>query len=404
MQKDFYSFLLLDIFLFVYFTELVFPPSIMLGNQAIICMCCSSIWLVLSYFFNSHFYNNSDIHRYFVLVFYFATILIPYLADHPIISHRYALSSMVPMGTLIYEYYRENDKINHLKNLITIAVILSFFTLLTTYGALLSNPFISRSIKSSGEEALNLYAKGIGGYSFIYYIVVCSQIVLFLFFKRKKNILLFFYFFLLSFILKANYFTALFLTVLGSVFMTVFFLYKNNISHKFLLIFFILAVFFVILNFNIIFDLFKDFFPTRIQNIFSQKNESLYDAVLVEFTSDRWPAIKTSLNSFFTHPLVGVVFAEELLLNQGLNSNLLGQHSYFFDTFALYGVGVGLMNFFVLLRPFKRNGILVKENLFLTIPIMVVSFGIYIFNNVTDSIAFAVGILYPFARDYFYRG
>ena len=67
-----------------------------------------------------------------------------------------------------------------------------------------------------------------------------------------------------------------------------------------------------------------------------------------------------------------------------------------FDTFALYGFGIGIIQLYVyaqpFLRRFKRNDGYVSE---LTVAMMVVFLLFSIVDNVTPSVGFVVFFIYP---------
>lgn len=402
MRKDYLSFLVFDIILSLYFAELVFPRLSLFGNPSVVCTFCAISWLILSFIFCPRFYTQSNIHRYFVIIFYFASIIIPYAFGYPVIAHRYASMAMISLGILFYEFYEENNKLNHLKWILFFTLILSIWTVAKSLPLLIMNPYIIRSIKSSGEITQNLRNQGIGGYSFVYYIVVCSQLIFFLFLKNKGvkkwsffSLFIFFAFF----IIKSNYFMALFFMVIGIVVMTTIFLYSKNVSHKFLLCAFIYTLVILFFNFQDVINLFGDLFPKRIHRLLSFEEGNLLSAIVNEFLQDRWPVMKLSINAFMDKPIGGLMLAGDLrVLTDGSLSGF-GQHSHVLDTFALYGLFMGVVNIFVLMKPFKKNGAFVRYNLTLTLPVMLVSFGLYIFNTATDAIVLAVGIFYPFIRD-----
>lgn len=324
---------------------------------------------------------------------------------YSVIAHRYMILVMLPIGPLIYEYYEENGSLSHLKKILFITIILSSITLLTTLFALFNDPYVCRRIKSSGELTKALFTQGIAGYSFIYFIVICNQIVLFLFLKNKgikRIIFLLTCIFLSFFVIKANYFTALLLMLIGFASMITIHLSLSNISHKFLLCFLFYGIIFFIFEFQSIFSLVGSFLPKRIYQVLDVGNTNFLSMVTEEFLIDRWPFMKTSLITFFEHPLGGLLLSNELEYSaDGLSFETLGQHSYILDTFALYGIVLGIVSIFILLKPFKKNGILIKKNMCLTIPIMIVSFGLYFFNTATDTISLAICFFYPIVRDLF---
>ena len=154
------------------------------------------------------------------------------------------------------------------------------------------------------------------------------------------------------------------------------------------------------INIDAILRSIASFLPERISRVLITDDAGAIESIVDEFFADRFPTIKESIDAFFAHPLLGLIGSGGI----GFSENYLtgfGQHSYVFDTFALYGFVIGIINIFAILKPFKRNGRWVKTNLALTIAMSIFTMLIYIVNNATASIALAICIIYPFIRDEF---
>ena len=107
-----------------------------------------------------------------------------------------------------------------------------------------------------------------------------------------------------------------------------------------------------------------------------------------------------SIEALFAHPFFGLI-GSSALGTSGEYLTGFGQHSYIFDTFALYGIVIGIINFFAILKPFKKDGRFLKHNASLSIAMAIFTVSIYLFNNATASIGIVICIIYPWVRDNF---
>ncbi len=108
--------------------------------------------------------------------------------------------------------------------------------------------------------------------------------------------------------------------------------------------------------------------------------------------------IEASWNAFLHNPISGIIvnsiqFGGNYLIG-------FGQHSYFMDTLALYGMFIGIVNIYIVLQPFfiqmKKNNVLYGLNLSMIISTLML-LGM---NNTTTSIGFAIFFLYPVFCDW----
>ena len=353
------NFIIMDLLLLVYFITLIYPPISAIFNPLIIRLACMAGWICISFLNKRSFYAKGSIHVTYVIIFYAATVIIPYMLSETTIGNRYLALGMIPMGYFIFCYYKECGRLKDLRSLFLITTIFIILTYFDTLNALIDNPYTSRSIKSSGDYSNQLAADGIGGYSFVYFMVVVSVLLLYSFLKSRnrwlKILTLTGFIMALYFILKSNYTTAL-ITALISVSTLIMLNYaKKGIGNNILLFFILIAFYGIIMNLNAIIESLSYIIPSRIaQAVVPEQNESVFQSVADEFLSARWPSMLKSINAFLNAPLLGLVGSGELEYSNGYLQGF-GQHSHILDTFALLGGLFGIVNIFVVLRPLKDN-------------------------------------------------
>ncbi len=388
--------------LILYFAELVFPPITTVFNSGWVCIFCFFLWFLLSLLKDRKYYRYIKPKVLTAFAFYFATAFLPYLFGNSVIAHRYMALSLVPLGYTIYTYHDEHGQRRMITIVLKITLVLSTITALITVSALFSNPYISRSIKSSGDVSNSLAAKGIGGYSFVYFVAIVAVILVHLFLTEKQRVKKSVYFLLalLSMILivMSSYMTALLILLIEMA--TYFFVKLKKKSRKNGLIFmaacfiaFVIAYLFMINQNRIIAML-----PPRVAQIFSAGNSSTFMSIMSEFSVDRLPRLQESFETFKKYPLFGLVGQDTVRYEGGYLTGF-GQHSYIFDTFALYGLVLGVGAIFSCTAPFHRNERKMNNYSELTWAVFIGATLIYVLNNATESIGLAVGIVYPFVRD-----
>lgn len=382
--------------LVIYFAELVFPMVTTLLPSAIVRLVCFVLWLFFVTTTDTKFLLRKG--NFALLTIYVFMILYPAICGHSVISHRYMSMSLVFCGSIIFQYYYAKNKFFLLKKILIITVILSLITMLTTYGQLLLDPYISRSIKSSGEYSAGLARRGIGGYTFVYYITALSIPALYWGIKEKRKKMRFgaliWYAFSVLFIIKSNYMTALLTVVICSSMLV---LVLSFSSQKWGLgLGLVLAGTFAVLISNMqgIINLIAQYLPARVSRVLVTAGEkSVAASIAQEFLKDRWPVILSSVNTFLGHPIFGLLGSGTL----GFDGEFLtgfGQHSFVFDTFALYGLLGGLLGTFAALRPLKRNNVWANHAaLWMAMATCVVM--LYVLNNATESIALVTSIISP---------
>ena len=387
-----------NLVLFFYFAELVFPRINHFFDSTIICLICLIIWCFISILYKPSFYYNMPKRRILLLFVSLGFVLWAYLLGYPVIAHRYMSLALIYWGIIIFDFYKETNNLQELKKVLYVVLFLSFVTALTTLMALIEDPYIARSIKSSGEFSENLAKQGIGGYSFIYYLVVCAPLLLFLAIKSNKTCIRFFwlllYLFTMFVIIKSNYLTAFITSVLTSVIL-VFGSLFNRGGKRHYFIFFVLILF-IILFINI--DFILELLPERISRVLVVEGKSVWGSIWQEFTGDRLQTLQSSWKAFLENPIFGIMGNREL----GHDGEFLtgfGQHSFILDTFALYGIIGGILNLVAVFLIFGKRTYK-NVNGALRIAVLSSVIIIFLFNNATESIALAIFILYPFVQHY----
>jgi hypothetical protein len=289
-----------------------------------------------------------------------------------------------------------------MKNILTIVGILSAITLLITYKALLENPYISRSIKSSGEYSTSLARQGIGGYTFIYFMTIISVLILYYFIEAekpwKKMGAAVCYVISVLFTIKSNYMTAFLIVIIGACLLV--FLKLSLKGRKGIIAGVLVVLFIALLGFNLdkILSMIGPILPKRISSVLLVDDGiSVTESIINEFLGDRWPTMLRSIEAFKEHPILGLLGSGQLQVSNGSLYGF-GQHSYILDTFALYGIVGGTLNLLALAAPFI-NRYRIKRDISLDITMFVVMLLLYLVNNASESIALAVTIIYPFIRD-----
>ena len=405
-KKNSVFFGLMNVVLFVYFLELVFKHITVYGDTAWICIFCLVIWFGLSFINEPAFYLNLNYHRLYLFLFLVLSIVVPYIFGVGIYGNRYVSLALIPFGIIIFDYYKCFNRLRYLKVIVMSIVPFVLYTTVNTFFRLLENPFIVRSIKSSGKYSEDLARQGIGNYGFVYFIVVVAVILLYILVKtaNKRIKFLAFWGYLLTFcfVYKTNYVTALITLVVSSAILLYVYIGKRGNRNSVIMMLAIVLGAFLLLNLDNIVLAIEDYLPKRLaMAIVPEGEQTTLGAIFTEFTEDRWPTMLKSLEAFKENFVFGLMGNGEINIYAGFISDF-GQHSHIIDTFALLGVFLGTMNVFVIFAPFKdMNGKWIKEQLPLTVAVCTCVILIYLFNNATSTIALAFTIIFPLVREYY---
>lgn len=385
----------------------VFPPLRVLFNNTLAVTISMLLWLIITLIKKPSFYLKPTIQRLITILFIIYTFIVPYLFGNQVIGNRYLALAPIFFLYIVYEYNAKfNQSINNLR-IIKLTMLFALITLIKTMQALLINPRISRSIKSSGEYSFNLLSQGIGGYEFIYFLVLVFPVLMYLTFfsdrfkqKYQKITLIFLSIIVFTVIVISNYFTAFIVALSSILIMLLVRFIKRQKAFAGIVLIFGIIILLIAGNSLVIFTLEWMYGwvgnSLTAERILEMKYSILYGDDQIVSTS-RWDLIRVSMAAFFNNPVFGTIAA--------VQSNVLsfetsaGQHSHLIDTFAFLGLMPGLAQIYIIFQPYVRR---LKNSLAieLIIPVFYSIVMIFTFNTVTPSMGFAVGLLVPTVYDY----
>lgn len=308
---------------------------------------------------------------------------------------------MIPLFHWIYLYNDKYRAIGANFKVILFSSVFIVYTTIQTILELLVNPFAARSIKTAAEETEELLLNGVSGYSLIYAVVILLIAIFPLLLDRKKIgisrkyffiiMTLFFLFFYL--IILSNYFTALIVSIVGLL--SIFILYKNKNMFVFLLLFSSFYFFFK----NEISIFLIDTMSSFIQEdgiTYKRLGEiklNLLTGATTESLDTRSDVTSNSIDLFFENPILGYASTSV----REFNLDRLGQHSYVLDTFALYGLFLGIYSFWILWMPFhsrisKRYSYKLRVY---SCTVGIVFISLITFNNMTASMGYMAFFVFP---------
>ena len=268
-----------------------------------------------------------------VLLMFFLgySVIIPYALGNTIIANRYLGILIFLTAPCIYMYYEQSGQLNRLKQISRVVCIAAMITLVTTSVELLTNPYIARSIKTSGEITTSLKISGIGGYEFVYFCMLVGVALFHCFWQEKKPEYLVGTIVLFGFLLLSNYMTAVFLLAFGCM---ICLLSGKDVKQRIMAIFIIfLLIFFSHLILDNIGGMIERFSPTgRIARFINSSNDGVLGSMTSEFVYDRLPTIQASLDTISKHFELGVIFSDNAQVS------MLGQHSFVLDSLAVFGI------------------------------------------------------------------
>ncbi len=230
-------------------------------------------------------------------------------------------------------------------------------TVLTTIIGLIRNPFAARVLATS-ESADNVFEvsyswQNIGGYTFVYTIVLLYPLLILAFKRGKINGLLtaLIAFSILAMVFLSEYTTALLLFLITSVM----FLFGRRLTKDNVIVFAVIGIAVVFL----LQDYFSDLLVWLGRASGSATLEERLTALaggtqgLENSESNRLELYRMSINTFFKNPILGTAFK---------GGGGTGGHSQLLDALATYGlVGVAVMVWMyryvykVFLKPFSKN-------------------------------------------------
>ena len=361
-------------------------------------------WLTIVLIKRENYQYLKSFKNIYPVLFLGVLYFVAYSFYNPIYGNRYLGISFLFFGPVIYEYYKSMNKQYIFKYVFIILTPLVLFTAFKTGSALLTNPYISRLIKSDGgNESIKILKQGISGYSLIYMLTFLSSIFLYVFLKEKaikrKSICLVAYIGSLFIIILSNYFTALITCIFSFVILVI----MNEAEKQgslFVIFIIAVAVIFVVFGDEIInglIDLILKIAPDgktaeRLSVMQGDFLKNFWD----EMKKDRIPVLESSIKTFIENPFFGIMSNTE----DGMwKFTVLGQHSHILDTLAIWGMIFGYVNIRILFLPFTKERRIKCKPLWTVMLLNVII--IFLFNNAINSVAFAMYWVFPFVCDYY---
>jgi len=337
------------------------------------------------------------------LIFVIYTITIAYMYGNSRIGNRYLEISQVFVFYIAYEKNRRAHRKNINNALIMfyapLALIISLLTLL----AYQVNPIISRGLRTGDLIDNEALIRGIGGYEFVYMLVVVFPVLLFLYrekiFRVRVRMLLLLLVSIMGVnIVMSNYALAIMITIISTT-LTILsrYIYPKLVMVYSIVLAFILPALLKPVGKALIF--FSQYFYKTSSDRFYQLGLVLDRGFVGNALNARINSYLNSVDVFFDNIFVGVVF-ENLNLEYSYGVTGFGQHSQILDTFALFGIFIGLLQLYILAYPFitrmKYANRKLKNYAFTVMLTMII---VITFNNITPSIGLAGFFVFPVVYD-----
>jgi hypothetical protein len=297
---------------------------------------------------------------------------------------------------LVSYYYIDNNRSDVLRKLFWLVLATFPIWCILTVKELLLDPYAVRNIKATLDSYSSYYQRGVGSYLTVYSAVVICLACLFLIFNMhvfsivKKLILTIGVLSCAILVFYSGYSIANISLFLGLLFLIITRKAQSNfgrLKYASLCVF----VFIILTNFTVVNDIIDSFsyaakgtpYYEKIVDLRKSITGSKVSGETIEARSDVY---SLSLDTFAEHPFLGSAFSETLAF---------GNHSEILDSFALYGVFLGVMNSIILLSaPFIHIGFKGKNGN-LAFAIIWANCIILVFNIVTYTYAVALLIVVP---------
>lgn len=386
----------------------IFSPIRALSYFNQIWAICIIGWFFFTFLENPFYFLIPSRHRFAIYLYLIYTIGVAFMVGNGSIGNRFfELSQLL----LFYMAYEKNKLSGRNQDNLFIIKLIAPFVLITCYITIMAysiDPFISRTIKSSQGEGIQYLKMGVGGYEFIYFLVILVPILIFVLFNKNRSIPKRYKFvgivatslFGVNIVLS-NFSTAFFLLLLGIIIRL--FFYRIKYSYVFI---YILLLLLIMISFQPLITFILDFLADNLGDSNNVSRVLEIKDLLINGESGtsieaRNDVFLESIYLFFENPTFGII-TEPINRNNYGQITGFGQHSQVFDTFALYGLLIGLLQLYIYLKPLiarlKYTRGIVSG---FTLAIMIVFLIIITINNATPSVGFAVFFIFPTIYDWY---
>jgi hypothetical protein len=362
-------------------------------------------WFLLSFLSNPDYYFIKSKFALLSLLFVIYTFFVPYLLGIEVIGNRYLSFLSVFYFYWVYEYnslFRGRDAN---KKIVYYSIPILLYPSINTLIGLMKSPNLSRSIKGSGLETEILRKEGFGGYELIYATVILLIIVLpfvldknRMISKGKKLLLMLYTILALGLIIYSNYFTAFLVSFFAILVYWILLRFKKFVIFLMPIIFFYL-IFSSTINLYIV----KNIIPitpedglthTRLVEI---KNEIEF-GYETESVDSRSSVNRQSIEIFSEYPILGYICGIDN--SNDFDLSIIGQHSHIMDTFAFFGLFIGIFMLYIMFLPFYIRIIKQEHGLkVFALTVCLVFFILIAANNLTPTMGYAAFFVFPTVFD-----
>ncbi|MDQ6418673.1 O-antigen ligase family protein [Paenibacillus sp. LHD-117] len=394
---------------FIYMLLCVFPPTRALPAYTWVALFMAGLWALIAFISRPGFFTifgDKPVHRLVIMGFVLFTTIFPYLFGNGVIGNRYLLFGQLLAFYFIYQYNKKYGMESANESIVRWSLPFIGITTVITLFNIVDNPWLARSIKSSGEASAALQARGIGGYEFIYFLTFVCIMATFMWMNKKSlkltnrvslGILIFIILGMLT-IAFSNFFTALSIYAIATTVIVI-----TRMAGLVARTLALLGSLLLLLNWQGIFLAATNFLIDNlngrtVERIMSIQSTVINGSAQEGLFAERLPVYEQSWNAFVDNPFFGVV-VNQLEFSGGFLVGF-GQHSQFLDTFALYGFIIGCVNIAIVLYPFITR--FTKDRMLTNLNITMILATVLLFtmNNVTPIIGFAVFFMYPVLYDF----
>ena len=281
----------------------------------------------------------SDNNGFFVLPFIFYGLLTAFNTHEDILMWGYQILLFLLPPIIGYYFTKDNNRIKPVYSKLIILCIM--ITMITTIIGCIRNPNAARvlaTVDSQDKESFIYDMQNIGGYNFVYYIVLLYPVLILSYKMRRIKLLPVLILASVVFltIVYSEYTTALLLFMISSFL----FFTKRNLSAKGIIIISILAIM-CLLFFT---DVIADFLRWLSNMLGSETIGSRLDALaggrkgLENSEDNRIELYLKSIKMFLEYPLTGTTV---------FGYSITGGHSFILDYIAQFGMVGGIVLFFM---------------------------------------------------------
>lgn len=396
---------IIDILLFIWMGVLLIPQAVLIPGFNYIWLFCQSVWLVVILSNYRYFsYKEKQFFIWYIICYSFIALECIVL-DRTEILRNYVDLLQVPFMFLIACYYHRKRGLGVLRKVIVSLLPLFIFVALTTGIAVINDPYAARAVYVSGDnvtqESLLL---GVGGYNFIYAIMLFA-IVLFCFAICAKKeywlrlICIILCVFFSAIVLLSNFFTA-------TVILFICFMFFLVARKKERLAPLVVILVLVLPTYKIWGGLILDGASMIVQEE-GRTYERLQD---LKFSLEHNTKVSSEVNTredvkdksvkaFLNNPILGAITDSRMSMGK---SRVVGNHSIVLDSLAIFGIFLGSLFVLLLIMPFvyciKGATTHIQKMYCLT---NLIAFGLFIYNNNIGAAAGFVSLcVFPYTYYY----